>query len=182
MPTFIGHGISGLAIGSFAARKPYSKKALLLCMACSIAPDLDAVTFRIGIPYSHWLGHRGFSHSLLFAGILATADLFSLRKAEPSGKIRAGLWACFFISTALHDLLDAMTNGGLGIAFFSPFDTTRYFLPWRPIEVSPIALGRFLSPRGSLVLQSEFFWVMIPSFFILAALRLIKRSKAPDIQ
>jgi hypothetical protein len=26
-----------------------------------------------------------------------------------------------------------MTNGGLGVAFFSPFDNGRYFLPWRPI-------------------------------------------------
>jgi len=26
-----------------------------------------------------------------------------------------------------------MTNGGLGVAYFSPFDNRRYFLPWPPI-------------------------------------------------
>jgi len=41
-----------------------------------------------------------------------------------------------------------MTDGGMGVAFFSPFDTTRYFLPWRPILVSPISVMRFLSERG----------------------------------
>jgi hypothetical protein len=34
-----------------------------------------------------------------------------------------------FLATAGHGLLDAMTNGGLGLAFFSPFDNHRYFLP-----------------------------------------------------
>jgi len=40
-----------------------------------------------------------------------------------------------------------MTKGGLGVAFFSPFDNSRYFLPWRPIRVSPIAIHRFFSAR-----------------------------------
>lgn len=33
-----------------------------------------------------------------------------------------------------------LTDGGLGVAFFSPFDNKRYFLPWRPIRVSPISV------------------------------------------
>src|SRR6267378_8050335 len=48
-----------------------------------------------------------------------------------------GLWRFFFLATASHGLLDAMTNGGLGVAFFAPFCDTRYFLPWQPIVVSP---------------------------------------------
>jgi inner membrane protein len=66
-------------------------------------------------------------------------------------------------------VLDAFTNGGLGIAFLSPFDTTRYFFPFHPIEVSPIG-GRFFSERGSSALESEFIWVWVPSivFAILA--------------
>jgi hypothetical protein len=41
-----------------------------------------------------------------------------------------------------------MTDGGLGAAFFAPFDNKRYFLPWRPIQVSPISVHRFFTPRG----------------------------------
>jgi inner membrane protein len=52
-------------------------------------------------------------------------------------------------------VLDAMTNGGLGVAFFAPFDTTRYFFPWRPITVSPIGVGSFFTHRGALVVLSE---------------------------
>ena len=45
--------------------------------------------------------------------------------------------AIFFAAiTASHGLFDAMTNGGLGVAFFAPLDNARYFLPWRPIPVS----------------------------------------------
>src|SRR6266540_4876570 len=38
-----------------------------------------------------------------------------------------------------HGFFDAMTNGGLGVAFFAPFDSRRYFLAFRPLEV---AFGR----------------------------------------
>ena len=59
-----------------------------------------------------------------------------------------------------------MTNGGLGVAFFSPFDNDRYFLPWRPIRVSPIGITRFLSIRGIVVLKSEMLWIWLPSIFL----------------
>ena len=55
-----------------------------------------------------------------------------------------------------------MTNGGLGIAFFSPFSNRRYFLPWRVIEVSPLSLPELLSWRGLRVLGSEMRYVWGP--------------------
>jgi len=66
-------------------------------------------------------------------------------------------------------VLDAMTDGGLGIAFFSPFHTARYFFPFTPIAVSPIG-AHFFSERGLSVLLSEFRWVWFPSivFAVLA--------------
>jgi inner membrane protein len=76
------------------------------------------------------------------------------------------LCAYFFAVTASHGLLDAVTNGGLGIAFFAPFDGTRYFLPWRPVEVSPIGLAAFFTARGLEVLKSEFVWIWIPASVI----------------
>jgi inner membrane protein len=59
-------------------------------------------------------------------------------------------------------VLDAMTDGGLGVAWFWPWSDQRYFLPLHPIEVSPIGLSRFLSPRGLEVLISEARWVWLP--------------------
>jgi inner membrane protein len=51
----------------------------------------------------------------------------------------------FFLSAASHGLLDALTDGGLGVAFFSPFEQTRYFFPVRPVAVSPIGIREFFN-------------------------------------
>ena len=80
----------------------------------------------------------------------------------------------FLLATASHGLLDALTDGGLGVAFFAPFSDARYFFPWRPIAVSPIG-ARFFSARGAAVLISEFVWLWLPTAF---AIGLIAWSKS----
>jgi inner membrane protein len=72
-------------------------------------------------------------------------------------------FAFVFVSASSHGFLDAMTTGGLGVAFFSPFSNARYFLPWRVILVSPIGVESFFSMRGFRVLKSELLWVWSPS-------------------
>jgi inner membrane protein len=56
-----------------------------------------------------------------------------------------------------------LTNGGRGVALFAPFSNTRYFFPWRPIEVSPISVRHFFSTRGIQIMRSEFRWVWLPA-------------------
>jgi len=73
------------------------------------------------------------------------------------------------VVTASHGLLDALTDGGLGVAFLAPFSGERFFFPWQPIEVSPIGLRRFLSGRGLEVLRSELLWVWLPSILLAGA-------------
>ena len=58
------------------------------------------------------------------------------------------LFLYFFLCAASHGVLDAMTNGGLGVAFSPLFDTTRYFFPVRPVLVSLIEIGEFFSEYG----------------------------------
>jgi inner membrane protein len=72
-------------------------------------------------------------------------------------------------------VLDAMTDGGLGVAFFSPFENSRYFLPWTPLQVSPIGRG-FFSGEGVEVLLNEALWVGLPCIALLAATRLLGAS------
>jgi inner membrane protein len=88
------------------------------------------------------------------------------------------LWAYVFVATASHGLLDAMTDGGLGVAFFSPFNNHRYFLPWRPIRVSPIGLGRFFTERGFVVIRSELHWVWLPAGLLAAAAWFLRRRRS----
>jgi inner membrane protein len=146
--------------------------------ACSMVPDIDVIGFRFGVRYADFWGHRGFTHSLLFGGILATLVTAIGFFRGSAGLSRISLWVYFFLATASHGLLDAMTNGGLGVAFFSPFDSTRYFLPWRPIVVSPISVTRFFSERGLAVLQSELLWIWIPAGLLAVLMLVLRRGFA----
>jgi inner membrane protein len=82
-----------------------------------------------------------------------------------------------FFATASHGVLDAFTNGALGIAFFWPWSVERYFFPLRLIEMSPIGLSQFLTPRALAVLQSELVWVWLPSVVLGAALLFARRHQ-----
>jgi inner membrane protein len=82
------------------------------------------------------------------------------------GLPRRSLWLYLFLAMASHGLLDALTNGGLGIALFAPFDNSRYFFPVTPIQVSPIGIRSFLRDRGFSVLASEVPWVWLPSLLL----------------
>ena len=125
--------------------------AMLFWPALSFLPDADVIGFGLGIRYGDEWGHRGASHSLLFALIIGVvvglaAPLFR-RPALKTG-------AAATLVVASHGLLDTLTNGGLGIALFWPFDLTRYFAPWTPLPVSPIGLG-YMSPYGMYVFATE---------------------------
>ena len=140
-------------------------------------PDLDVIGFRFGIHYSDFWGHRGVTHSLLFA--LIVAGVFGVwigRNLPQTGRTR--LFVYLFLATASHGLLDAMTNGGLGVAFFSPFENSRYFFPFRPIRVSPIGLTRFFTWRGIEILRSEMVWIWLPSLLLVALFSLWRGSNS----
>ncbi len=161
MPTIFTHG----AIGFTAIRSIFGAstdhRLLLTSILLPILPDADAL-FRVWIPYGHLFGHRGFTHSLLFAALAGIgAAALAVRGKWASGHSFPKLATFFALITASHGLFDAMTSGGLGVAFFAPFDNTRYFLPWRPIPVSPMSAAGLMTARGLRVIRWEFalFWL-----------------------
>jgi inner membrane protein len=85
------------------------------------------------------------------------------------------LWIAFAAAMISHALLDALTDGGLGVAFFSPLTDRRYFLPWRPIRVSPIGRAAF-SRWGAHALLSEVLWVWLPLGALAGAVAWATRS------
>lgn len=173
MATIFSHGVVAVALGQAAPAKYRDDWRFWYTAGyCAILPDADVVSFLMGIRYEDLWGHRGMTHSLLFAagvGALAAARFRPGWKKE--GWTLAALFAAI---TASHGVLDAFTNGGLGVAFFSPFDTTRWFFPWTPIEVSPIGAG-FFSARGLAVIFNELRWVWLPALALGAAIRLRRR-------
>jgi inner membrane protein len=161
MPSAFSHAVAALGIGAVFFGRDVPARVLGLGALCAAIPDADVIGFRYGVRYGDLLGHRGLTHSFLFAAVLATLVLPLAR--TQGGPRLTKLWAYLFLATASHGLLDAMTDGGLGVAFFAPFKDARYFFPFRPIVVSPIGVGRFFSGRGMAVLKSEFLWVWLPS-------------------
>ena len=177
MASIFTHGFLAYGIGKTFPKPIINTKFWILGILCAMLPDADVVGFKLGIAYEDFWGHRGFSHSLVFAvllGFLVTIIFYRRRFFSRTGLL---LILYFTLCTASHGVLDAMTTGGLGIAFFSPFDDTRYFFPWRPIMVSPIGASNFFGIWGIKVLLSELIWVGIPVGIYILVLRLIKKKK-----
>jgi inner membrane protein len=152
-----------------------SMKFWILSIVCSILPDADVIGYRwLYIPTYDFFGHRGFFHSPFFAALVSVLIVcIFFRKEVIFSKQwwKYGLY--FFILTASHGILYALTNGGNGIALLSPITNERYFFPWTPIEVSPLSVKAFLSQRGLTVLISELLWVWTPCLLIIIFLRIL---------
>jgi len=166
VPTVLTHPVVALALAPWfrSARERWGIVAL--GAACTVIPDIDVVGFRLGVPYAAPLGHRGFTHSLVFAAMLASVLAVSVAWRRTAWAALAA-WCYFFLCTVSHGLLDALTDGGLGVALLAPFDSGRYFFPWRPLAVSPIGAAGFFSARGWLVIASELRWVVLPAAVVL---------------
>lgn len=168
MPSIFSHGIAAFALGKVVVLKKQSWKILGLGVLCSIIPDGDTLGYVLGIPYASMWGHRGITHSFFFAFLLALlVTRCCFRSTKPFKQDWFLLLLYFFLATASHPILDAMTSGGFGVAFFAPFDNTRYFFPWRPIKVSPIGASAFFSARGLKTIQSELIWIWLPSVVLI---------------
>lgn len=177
MASAFGHAALAFAIGQNFPRRILHWKFWILGVICTILPDADVISFKFGIAYEDFWGHRGFTHSLLFAAIIGVLiTLLFYRKK--STLLEGTAYALFFtLCTASHSVLDAMTSGGLGVAFFSPWDNARYFFPWRPIQVSPIGVANFFSEWGLKVILSELIWIGIPSAIYIVVARIIKKRR-----
>lgn len=176
MPTIFSHGLAAVALGSFYPDRKLPLRFWVLGALCAALPDADVIGFIFGFERNDVLGHRGFTHSLFFAaaiGFLIAVVFFS--NVPKFSKHWWGLVLFFFVVTASHGVMDALTDGGPGVAFFAPFSGTRYFFPWRPIEVSPLGINRFLSARGVEVMISEFKWIWIPSGVLVLLAQLFRR-------
>lgn len=162
MASAFAHAFVAVSLAGAVTPGRWLPRVLVVAVVCSLLPDVDVLGFRFDISYGEFLGHRGLSHSIAFAALtaaLVTPVLFR-RAAWRSLRVRIGL--LLFAVTASHGLLDAMTDGGLGVAFFSPFDEGRYFLPVRPVEVSPIGVAAFFTARPLSVLWTELVWIALP--------------------
>jgi inner membrane protein len=162
MPTILSHPAVAIAAAPyFRGRLP--RGLLFLGAVCSSIPDADVGAFGLGIPYEHPLGHRGFTHSILFALLFSAFATFAYRRLTRTPASVFAIFTFLLICIGSHGALDAMTDGGKGIGFLIPFDNRRFFFPFRPIHVAPIGLD---APAA--VLASEAKWVWLPGLAVAA--------------
>ncbi|WP_417593576.1 metal-dependent hydrolase [Parasphingorhabdus sp.] len=164
MPTIMSHAAVPLAGALILGRSRLSLPVIATGLIFAMLPDADVIGFGFGVEYADNWGRRGATHSLFFA---AVAGLFATVLLSPE---RYGLVAAFlFVSMASHGLLDMLTDGGLGVAVFWPFEATRHFALFTPIAVSPIGISDFINSRGIKLLYSEAIWIWIPLTLVAAA-------------
>jgi inner membrane protein len=119
------------------------------------------------VAYADALGHRGATHSVVFALALAILAQAFARQLHSS---RLVTFLFVAVAAVSHGLLDMFTNGGMGVALWWPWSSERLFAPWQVIEASPLSLRRVFSERGLAVFQSELFWVWAPAALVAGAL------------
>lgn len=180
MPSLLGHALAGLTISAACTKGRPPRRTWAFAVVCAMAPDLDWFTGFLPLLDGTSLSHRGMSHSLIAAALIAaTAMLVGFRPHLRSPRH----WACLLSAAFSHGLLDACTFGGTGVAFLLPFSKARFVCVWQPIFVSPIPLSGKLLDWLLFSLGTEVVWIGLPALLVLSApraiqwMRLRKRSE-----
>ena len=177
MATIISHAIVASSLATMTSSDIPRRKLAFVLALLAVLPDLDVVGFRLGIPYGHMLGHRGFTHSILFAILAAgiTPALF-FRDTRALSKQWWLLAVLAFLATMSHGVIDAFTDAGLGVGFFIPFNETRYFAPWRPLATSPLSVAAFVNGPALRILANELVWIGLPLLIVMSVVHLVRWS------
>lgn len=168
MPTIVTHAAVPLCLGLGLGSKAIPRGLLLAGIGLSMLPDADVLAFKFGVAYGDVLGHRGFTHSLLFAFVVPLLVAWLGHKRMKASLTRC--WAFLAISLLSHSLLDAITTGGKGVGWLWPWSDERFFAPWQVIKVAPFALSRYTTPYGHQVILSELMWVWLPGVVVMGLL------------
>ncbi|WP_313068938.1 metal-dependent hydrolase [Atlantibacter hermannii] len=173
MPTIITHAAVPLCIGLGLGRNIIPRRLLLAGVALAMLPDADVLSFRFGVEYGNVFGHRGLTHSLLFAFVVPLLCVLTGRRWFQAGLIRC--WLFLTASLLSHSLLDSVTTGGKGVGWLWPWSSERFFAPWQVIKVAPFALKKYLTPAGHQVIVSELLWVWLPGALLALLLWRLRR-------
>jgi inner membrane protein len=160
--------VSGAAAALFRPTRPVPRRYWIAAALVATIPDVDILFVALGARYRGMWGHRGITHSLLFALAAAAAATLWVRARDrsfPAGR----LYAVLLLAAASHPFLDGLMASGVGVALFAPFSAARYTLTWRPIRVPPPSDNPLLNLGGIRVMSSEVLWLWMPSLALILA-------------
>lgn len=152
MASTIAHALVAASIGSTVLQRGTDSKIWILGMVLATVPDLDAIGRPFGAGDIDWLGgHRGLSHSLVVATLLALLAGLWVRRIQKDDGRSLRLFGLFFLPAALsHSLIDCATRYGSGVALFAPLMNGRFKYGFVPIDGA-----------------NEVYWIWLPSLVII---------------
>lgn len=149
------HLALGACVGEVLMGRALGKKALLIGAVAQSLPDIDGLA-GLWLPMSaNLLAHRGITHSLVVAPLVAGVLAVLVRRWRWARSVPLGHWI-FFIAfqLCLHDLLDSTNAYGTGL--LEPFNQKRFsaYLLYvadpffsLPLLVAALLLGLLLRQR-----------------------------------
>jgi inner membrane protein len=172
VPTIVTHALLPLIAAAAAPDLKLSKRLIVAAMIVAVLPDADLISRLFGVPHTHDFGHRGASHSILFALLIGASGAMIARRFSST---RGQAFWFLFLSCLSHPLADMLTDGGKGMMLFWPLLHERFAWPVRPVEVSSIGLRAI--DNGSLddILLSELRWLILPALLLAVLFRLLAR-------
>ena len=130
-------------------------------------PDVDWLWSFHGLPPEHWLAHRGITHSLSFAAVLAGLLIACAFRGPSWHGTRFRHWLGITLAGASHRILDALSTYGAGVGFFIPFSLKRFFFAWRPFSNMPPTWATNKLLRVSALFGRELLGIWLPSLFLI---------------
>lgn len=119
------HIVVGACIGEAFLGKKLGKRAMLLGAVAQSVPDIDFVASFWMSNAENLLAHRGFTHSILFIGIITPLLAFLAERWHRPHNVKIRKWLLFFgIQGLIHILLDGFNAYGVG--WLEPFDHHRF--------------------------------------------------------
>jgi len=125
----ITHIALGACLGDAFAGKQLGKKAMFWGAVAQSVPDIDFIASAWSSTAENLLAHRGFTHSILFALIMAPLLAMLAERWHRPHDISLRKWIVFFgVQLFIHLLIDGMNVYGVG--WFEPFSHHRVSYNW----------------------------------------------------
>lgn len=125
----ITHIALGACLGDAFAGKQLGKKAMFWGAVAQSVPDIDFIASAWSSTAENLLAHRGFTHSILFAIIMAPLLAMLAERWHRPHDISLKKWIVFFgVQLFIHLLIDGMNVYGVG--WFEPFSHHRVSYNW----------------------------------------------------
>ena len=180
MPTPITHIVAGIAAATPARLRPTPRRFWFYAAFCAALPDIDIIWSPYGIATDSMWGHRGITHSLPFAIVVAgLVARYGFAGTYWKG-FRLRFWLAFALAGMTHGVLDSLTQFAGWVALFAPFTARRYFIPFQPVHwygppFTVHSIGE-LARMGA----TEMVDVWLPSLVVFAAALAWQRRSRPS--